>query len=141
MVAVGIWLMERASAEPAAQAVGRAPDPAEEQLAREQARARAEGRSSVLLAPGGRRIAASWCLSPGAYGFGVVFDPQRARNGITLMSQCFSLSIERVYGVSQACLLAHATPGLRRSGVAGPRRAPLGRCSFARGPLHGPRPR
>ena len=49
MVAAGIWLMERAAAEPAARAVGRAPDPAEEERAREQARANVEGRSSILL--------------------------------------------------------------------------------------------
>jgi hypothetical protein len=49
MVAAGIWLMERAATEPAARAVGRAPDLAEEQLAREQASARAEGRRSILL--------------------------------------------------------------------------------------------
>jgi hypothetical protein len=45
MVAAGIWLMERAAAEPAARAVGRAPDPAEEQEVRE----RSEERSSILL--------------------------------------------------------------------------------------------
>jgi hypothetical protein len=45
MVAAGIWLMERAAAEPAARAVGRAPDPAEEQDVRE----RSEERSSILL--------------------------------------------------------------------------------------------
>jgi len=49
MVAAGVWLMERAAVEPAARAVGRAPDLAEEQLAREQASARAEGRTSILL--------------------------------------------------------------------------------------------
>jgi hypothetical protein len=45
MVAAGIWLMERAAAEPAARAVGRASDPAEEQEVRE----RADERSSILL--------------------------------------------------------------------------------------------
>ena len=49
MVAAGIWLMERAAAEPAARAVGRAPDPAEERLAREQASAHVDGRTSILL--------------------------------------------------------------------------------------------
>ena len=49
MVAAGIWLMERAAAEPAARAVGRAPDPAEEEWARAQARSNVEGRSSILL--------------------------------------------------------------------------------------------
>jgi hypothetical protein len=45
MVAAGIWLMERAAAEPAARAVGRAPDPAEEQEVRD----RAEEGSSILF--------------------------------------------------------------------------------------------
>ena len=35
MVVAGVWLMQYAEAEPAARAVGRAPDPAEEQEARE----------------------------------------------------------------------------------------------------------
>jgi hypothetical protein len=35
MVVAGLWLMQYAQAEPAARAVGRAPDPAEEQEARE----------------------------------------------------------------------------------------------------------
>lgn len=35
MVVAGVWLMLHAEAEPAARAVGRAPDPAEEQEARE----------------------------------------------------------------------------------------------------------
>jgi uncharacterized membrane protein YciS (DUF1049 family) len=45
MVAAGIWLMDRAEAEPAARAVGRAPDPAEE----EEARASTADRSSLLV--------------------------------------------------------------------------------------------
>jgi hypothetical protein len=35
MVVAGIWLMHHAEAEPAARAVGRAPDPEEEREARE----------------------------------------------------------------------------------------------------------
>jgi hypothetical protein len=35
MTVAGVWLMQHAGAEPAARAVGRAPDPAEEEDARE----------------------------------------------------------------------------------------------------------
>ena len=35
MVVAGIWLMQHAEAEPAARAIGRAPDPEEEREARE----------------------------------------------------------------------------------------------------------
>ena len=35
MVVAGVWLMQYAEAEPAARAVGRAPDPAEEDEARQ----------------------------------------------------------------------------------------------------------
>jgi hypothetical protein len=45
MVAAGIWLMERADAEPAARAVGHAPDPAEE----EEARASSVRRPGLLV--------------------------------------------------------------------------------------------
>ena len=45
MVAAGVWLMQYAEAEPAARAVGRAPDPAEEQEARESL---STTRSSIL---------------------------------------------------------------------------------------------
>lgn len=46
MVVAGIWLMEHAAAEPAARAVGRAPDPGEEQEARDS---HAALRPSVLV--------------------------------------------------------------------------------------------
>ena len=46
MAVAGVWLMQLAEAEPAARAVGRAPDPAEEQEARESASA---PRSSILV--------------------------------------------------------------------------------------------
>ena len=46
MVVAGVWLMQYAEAEPAARASGRAPDPAEEQEARESA---STPRSSVLV--------------------------------------------------------------------------------------------
>jgi hypothetical protein len=49
LVAAAIWLMERAAAEPAARAVGQAPDPAEEREVRERTLARNEERSSILL--------------------------------------------------------------------------------------------
>jgi len=45
MVVAGVWLMQYAEAEPAARAVGRAPDPAEEQEARESV---SRPRSSIL---------------------------------------------------------------------------------------------
>jgi hypothetical protein len=45
MVVAGVWLMQYAEAEPAARAVGRAPDPAEEQEARESV---SQPRSSFL---------------------------------------------------------------------------------------------
>lgn len=35
MAVAGVWLMQHAEAEPAARAVGRAPDPAEEEAARQ----------------------------------------------------------------------------------------------------------
>ena len=35
MAVAGVWLMQKAVAEPAARAVGRAPDPAEEEAARQ----------------------------------------------------------------------------------------------------------
>jgi hypothetical protein len=35
MVVAGVWLMQHAEAEPAARAVGRAPDPADEEEARQ----------------------------------------------------------------------------------------------------------
>jgi len=35
MVVTGVWLMQHAEAEPSARAVGRAPDPAEEEEARQ----------------------------------------------------------------------------------------------------------
>jgi hypothetical protein len=44
LLAVGVWLMERARAEPAARASERAPDPTEEH----EARASAESRSELL---------------------------------------------------------------------------------------------
>ena len=44
MVVAGVWLMHYAEAEPAARAVGRAPDPEEER----EARVPAERRSSFL---------------------------------------------------------------------------------------------
>lgn len=46
MVVAGVWLMQYAEAEPAARAVGRAPDPAEEQEARESL---STPRSSILV--------------------------------------------------------------------------------------------
>jgi hypothetical protein len=46
MVVAGVWLMQYAEAEPAARAVGRAPDPAEEEEARESA---SQPRSSILV--------------------------------------------------------------------------------------------
>jgi hypothetical protein len=42
LLAVGVWLMERARAEPAARASERAPDPTEEQEARGTAQPRSE---------------------------------------------------------------------------------------------------
>jgi len=45
MVVAGVWLMQHAEAEPAARAVGRAPDPAEEREAREPS----APRSSILV--------------------------------------------------------------------------------------------
>jgi hypothetical protein len=46
MVVAGVWLMQSAEAEPAARAVGRAPDTAEEEEARESA---SQPRSSILV--------------------------------------------------------------------------------------------
>ena len=46
MVVAGVWLMQYAEAEPAARAIGRAPDPAEEQEARESVSA---PRSTLLV--------------------------------------------------------------------------------------------
>ena len=46
MVVAGVWLMMHAEAEPAARAVGRAPDPAEEEEARETL---SSPRSSILV--------------------------------------------------------------------------------------------
>ena len=46
MVVAGVWLMQYAEAEPAARAIGRAPDPAEEQEARESL---STPRSSILV--------------------------------------------------------------------------------------------
>jgi hypothetical protein len=46
MVVAGVWLMQYAEAEPAARAVGRAPDPAEEEEAKESA---SRPRSSILV--------------------------------------------------------------------------------------------
>ena len=46
MVVAGVWLMQYAEAEPAARAVGRAPDPAEEDEARESL---STPRSSILV--------------------------------------------------------------------------------------------
>jgi hypothetical protein len=46
MVVAGVWLMQYAEAEPAARAVGRAPDPAEEEEAKEGA---SQPRSSILV--------------------------------------------------------------------------------------------
>ena len=46
MTVAGVWLMQHAAAEPAARAVGRAPDPAEEQEARESL---STPRSSILI--------------------------------------------------------------------------------------------
>lgn len=40
MVVAGVWLMHHAEAEPAARAVGRAPDPEEEREAREHSAVR-----------------------------------------------------------------------------------------------------
>ena len=45
MVVAGVWLMQYAEAEPAARGVGRAPDPEEEQEARESL---ARPRSNIL---------------------------------------------------------------------------------------------
>jgi hypothetical protein len=45
MAVAGVWLMQYAEAEPAARGVGRAPDPEEEQEARESL---AQSRSSLL---------------------------------------------------------------------------------------------
>jgi hypothetical protein len=45
MAVAGVWLMQYAEAEPAARGVGRAPDPEEEQEARENL---AQPRSSFL---------------------------------------------------------------------------------------------
>jgi hypothetical protein len=47
MVVAGVWLMQHAEAEPAARAVGRASDPAEEEEARESV---SQPRSSILAA-------------------------------------------------------------------------------------------
>jgi hypothetical protein len=46
MVVAGVWLMQYAEAEPAARAVGRAPDPVEEQ---EAAESLSTPRSSILV--------------------------------------------------------------------------------------------
>lgn len=46
MAAAGVWLMHHAEAEPAARAIGRAPDPAEEQEARDSV---STPRSSILV--------------------------------------------------------------------------------------------
>lgn len=46
MAVAGVWLMQYAEAEPAARAVGRAPDPAEEEEARERL---STPRSSILI--------------------------------------------------------------------------------------------
>ena len=46
MVVAGVWLMQYAEAEPAARAVGRAPDPAAEEEARESL---SPPRSSILV--------------------------------------------------------------------------------------------
>ena len=46
MVVAGVWLMQYAEAEPAARAVGRAPDPADKQEARESL---STSRSSILV--------------------------------------------------------------------------------------------
>jgi hypothetical protein len=46
MVVAGVWLMLHAEAEPAARATGRAPDPVEEQEARESL---SSPRSSILV--------------------------------------------------------------------------------------------
>jgi hypothetical protein len=48
MAVAGVWLMQHANAEPAARAVGRAPDPAEEDEARET---RSTPRPSILQDP------------------------------------------------------------------------------------------
>jgi len=48
MAVAGVWLMQHAAAEPAARAVGRAPDPAEEEEARQT---RATPRRGVLQDP------------------------------------------------------------------------------------------
>jgi hypothetical protein len=55
MVVAGVWLMEHAQAEPAARAVGEAPDPAEE----EDASRSAVPRSSILAEEGRDRPPAS----------------------------------------------------------------------------------
>lgn len=49
MAVAGVWLMHHAEAEPAARAIGRAPDPAEEQEAQERA---STPRSSILVERG-----------------------------------------------------------------------------------------
>jgi hypothetical protein len=49
MAVAGVWLMQRAGVEPGARAVGRAPDPAEEEEARETL---STPRSSILQANG-----------------------------------------------------------------------------------------
>ena len=46
LLAAGIWLMERAGVEPAARAVGRAPDPAEEAEVRDR---RSKPGSGILV--------------------------------------------------------------------------------------------
>jgi hypothetical protein len=52
MAVAGVWLMQYAEAEPAARAIGRAPDPAEEQEARDSV---STPRSSILAERGQQR--------------------------------------------------------------------------------------
>jgi hypothetical protein len=49
LAVAGVWLMQYAEAEPAARAIGRAPDPAEEQEARDSV---STPRSSILVERG-----------------------------------------------------------------------------------------
>jgi hypothetical protein len=47
MAVAGVWLMQHAEAEPAARAVGRAPDPAEEEEARQTLSRHARASSKI----------------------------------------------------------------------------------------------
>jgi hypothetical protein len=49
--------------------------------------------SPLGIAADGASTGGAYCRSRVPYGLGVVFDPQRARNGIGLTSHVFALSI------------------------------------------------